>query len=170
MRRPLSLRLSNAVDAAVEFTSAPDPGALADAVRRAFEEFCHRQRAVWELTGTRATRSAELRLRDRVALHLHVEVGPGHWTDPLGVAPAVTHGWPADPLRQDPTAQAEPWRRVVCHWPLPPCDAPNWSAVLAWCQNAAEYGRVLRGLTSRVAREVQPPAELSDPDRRGGVA
>jgi hypothetical protein len=167
--RHLHLRLSNTVDAAVEFTSAPDPGALAAVVREAFEEYCHRQRAVWGLGERRVARRAEPGLSDGVSLHLHVRVGPDRWTDPLAVTPTVTHGWPADALEPTPDEHNSPWQAVVFHWPLPPADDPRWAGTLAWCQNAAEYGRALRGLTSRVAHEVQPPAELSDPDRRGGV-
>ena len=173
--RPLQLRLSNTVDAAVEFTSAPEPGALADAVHQAFAEYCHRERAVWTLSEGRVARRDEPGLRDGVALHLHVEVRPGHWTDPLAVAPAITHEWPTDGPTPDGHAAEPSWRRVVFHWPLfhwplPAADDPWWGTLLGWCQHAAEYGRVLRGLTSRVAREVQPPAELSDPDRGGRVS
>ncbi|HXG69469.1 MAG TPA: hypothetical protein VNJ04_02530 [Gemmatimonadaceae bacterium] len=131
----LRLRLSNNVDADVIFV-ADGPRALRDGASTAFEEYCRRARTTDVVLSLQVFAAASWTQPMRPPTPPLIPGYGGEYT-PVGVSDAILDGRPAD----------------------------DWSEIWDWCVHADAWSRALRGTTSRLVRDVAPPAELRDTDR-----
>jgi hypothetical protein len=169
---PIRLRLSNGVDAAVEFTAA-GPEALRAGCADALARYCAVERATWDGVICRDYAG------ENMTLQLHVHCRPAQpdiadWSDPLRPTQASPE---SSALLQAATVSGGDAnhqygghggayvRALVSGALLERRPPDDWSEIWEWCEQAVRWARALRGFGRRVALDVLPPAELGDADR-----